>query len=228
MSDHKKFITYLCTTKQFEDAYNACKNQEDNERFTDLLIRYGNIDDIAKYYKHLNNFMLSANTSIYIASDRAKIEFAFRERILSEGSVYSLIGFNYTYISLIGDIDINPCKVIFKSRVSFIWIIEEFIKIGWTYEEILKYRYNDEYMLAIILDKVDANDIIKFMDMLFNLDKNLFIKFMRISDDYSVLSINDDSELREKIIKYIRGRKMLDKVIESDPYLQKIKLYVKI
>jgi len=223
MSDTRGIIKYMCINKEFTDVID--KYPDSINQILDGLFMYGNIDDIEKHIGSLDldeSNLLSNNTVIYITSDQAKIKLAFQYRVISEGSVYKILKANYKYIQYVADLQINVCRVIFENVVSFKFILEEFLKIKYTYEDIIYSKYRGCYLLGILIDKsAEPNSVINWMNVLFGVNKQLLIKFMRISD-YTILSDNDDSELHQKIIKYLTGRKLIKEVRDSDPYLIKL------
>ncbi len=217
-------IKYMCINKEFADVIEKYPNNK--QQILDGLFIFGNSGDIEKYISLVtvnDCYMLSKSTILYITSDQAKIKLAFQYKVMSEGSVYQVLRTNYKYIQHVSDIQINVCRVVFENAVPFKFILEEFIKAKYTYEDIICSKYQGCYLLGILLDKnVDPNDVIAWMNVLFGVNVSLLIKFMRISSDYTVLSDNDDSELHQKIIKYLTGRKLIKEVRDSDTYLVKV------
>lgn len=216
-------IKYMCINKQFADVIE--KYSDNKQQLLNGLFTYGSSDDIEKYISSINiddTLSLSKNVVLYITSDQVKIKLAFQYQVISASSVYQILKANYKYIQYISDLQINVCRVVLENAVPFKFILEEFLKAKYTYEDIIRSRYNGCYLLGILIDKnVEPNDVISWMNVLFGVNVTLLIKFMRISD-YTVLSDNDDSDLHQKIIKYLTGRKLLKEVRDSDPYLVKL------
>lgn len=200
--------------------FNDEVTKESSEFIFDLIVIYGSVEDMNKYYNKLNleeEFKIYSGSIRFVMFNFNKTKFLINNNLVLDDDLYKIISFNYNCIKFTTkEYKLNIARIISKSKVSFRYIVDEFLELGYNYKDMVTSYYNGYNMLAYILhDKEnvhDSNDLIKFFETLYLFDIELLKILFRISYKKTMLNtaIGQDTELYKKIIRYIKGRKLTD------------------
>ena len=219
-------LYYLAINHKFIDAIEQYPDKK--EEILSLIFRYGNIEHLESLYnKHLKtDKVLNWKAIKDSLSHPSNIEFAIKNNLVGDYDMYNIFRFNYNYMKYAKGYDINFARLIECSVVGFKVLVDEFLKIGYTYDDIIKARHKSYSTLASLLYKhkrISVQEVIEFMNVLYTKDINMLLNFLRIDDEITILSINlYDNELYKKIMKYIEGRKLGKDLLEYDVKLTNI------
>jgi len=225
----------LLQERKIDEAIENYIDLEPKEYLFSMVVLYGTLEDIKKYHPKLIDYDTFVLDDIIVrrsvSFDNDKIKYVLENDLVSEIAIYQLIKYNYTCIKYVNkDIELNFAKIVDESLVSFRYLVDVFLESGYTYKHIVMSYYNGYNMLAYILDddksgKHNCNDLIKLFETLLVFDKTLLIQLFKISRDKTILSstIGSKTETHKKIIRYVKGRKLVDEILDEDKYLVNIR-----
>jgi hypothetical protein len=213
-------LNYLCNNCKFLEAIE--KFPDTKHKILHMIFKYGTSEDLINLYdSHLvTDCVLNWVTIQPILSDANKIKFMFIKDLIDEDTKYDIYKFNYKYMKFAKDKELNLARIMSFNKIGFKYIIDEFLQLGYTYDDIIKSRYNGYTILAYTLYSFiyyDLNEIVNFMNILYSQNKNLLLEFLYINNTYTILSTGiNDNDLYKKIIKYIEGRKLGKELAAND------------
>jgi len=229
MSDVNK----LLQERKIDELVDKYAELEDTEYLFNMIVLYGTIEDIKKYHQVLidyDTFVLDNTIIRNIKFDILKIQYVLENELVDSEMIYNLVRYNYTCVRYVNkDTILNFAQIISESMINFRYLVDTFLEAGYNYKHMVMSYYDNCNMLAYIINdksgKHDCNDLIKFFETLLVFDRGLLIQLFKITKSKTILSSNIGirTELHQKIIRYIKGRKLVDEISEEDEFLSQVK-----